>query len=340
VTTQVLALSSYHGGSHRAQLEGWQRHSRHEFTVLTLPAYKWKWRMRHAAVTFAEQVAELVREGHRWDILFCTDMLNLAEFLGLCPSQVARLPRIAYFHENQLTYPRRRDDQRDLHFAFTNLTTALAGDRVWFNSAFHRDTFLHALTELLKRMPDFRPLGAVEEIRSKSAVRYPGIDPFPPREFRKPGPLRILWASRWEHDKDPDCFFRALYRLHQQDCPFRLSVLGESFGDVLLQAADVVVSTAQHEFFGIAAVEAASAGCYPVLPARLAYPEVFGNNPDWLYDGTETGLVQRLLDLSALATRGLPASEARRLRSHLAGFVWPVAAKRFDDAVDELVETA
>ena len=321
--------------------------------------------MRHAAVTFAGQVADFVRDGHQWDMLFCTDMLNLAEFLGLCPPHISYLPRVVYFHENQLTYPRRHDDQRDLHFAFTNMTTALASDRVWFNSAFHRETFLDALAKLLKRMPDYQPTGAVESIRKKSDIRHPGVDPFSPRTVRAPGPLRILWAARWEHDKDPACFFRALYRLQQRGCRFRLSVLGESFGDVpecfaearrrladcidhwgylgeredycqALRAVDVVVSTAQHEFFGIAAVEAAAAGCYPVLPNRLAYPEVFGCEPGCFYDGTETGLVQRLLKLSARAACGELAHDAQRLTTDLARFLWPVVAEELDAAVDRL----
>lgn len=58
--------------------------------------------MRHAAVFFAERVADRAGRGERWDCLFCSDMLNLAEFFGLCPESVARLPAIAYFHENQL----------------------------------------------------------------------------------------------------------------------------------------------------------------------------------------------------------------------------------------------
>ena len=37
----------------------------------------------------------------------------------------------------------------------------------------------------------------------------------------------------------------------------------------LLCAADVVVSTARHEFFGIAVVEAIYAGAFPVLPNQL-----------------------------------------------------------------------
>jgi hypothetical protein len=141
---KILALEPYYGGSHQAFLDGWAAHSRHEWTVLGLPAYKWKWRMRHAAITMADRVRESVNTGSTWDALFCSDMLNLAEFLGLAPGPLRNIPSVAYFHESQLTYPVRQESERDWHFAFTNLTTALAARQVWFNSAFHRDAFLEA----------------------------------------------------------------------------------------------------------------------------------------------------------------------------------------------------
>ena len=89
---RVLALEPYHGGSHEAFLDGWSARSRHEWTVIGLPPYKWKWRMRHAAVTLADQVRELVQSGNQWDLLFCSDMLNLAEFIGLAPPAVQQRP--------------------------------------------------------------------------------------------------------------------------------------------------------------------------------------------------------------------------------------------------------
>ncbi|MEZ6055017.1 MAG: DUF3524 domain-containing protein, partial [Planctomycetaceae bacterium] len=101
---RVLALNPFHGGSHRAFIDGWMRHSRHDFTLLTLPACHWKWRMRQAAIHFARLLREPEYSQQTWDVLWVTDMLNLAELRGLCDSRIRQLPVVMYFHENQLTY--------------------------------------------------------------------------------------------------------------------------------------------------------------------------------------------------------------------------------------------
>ncbi|MCP5112365.1 MAG: DUF3524 domain-containing protein, partial [bacterium] len=165
---RVLALEPYYGGSHRAFLDSWISGSRHQWTLLTLPPYKWKWRMRHGAVTLAGEIGERLATGESWDLLLCSDMLDLAAFRGLAPGPVHALPSVAYFHENQLTYPVQVERKRDLHFGLTNLTTAPAATCVWFNSAFHRDEFLGAIPRFLKRMPDFQPFGSEKRIREKS----------------------------------------------------------------------------------------------------------------------------------------------------------------------------
>ncbi len=333
---RILALEPYYGGSHKAFVDGWSSRSCHDWTLLTLPPNKWKWRMRHAAITFSEEVAKKIEDGAEWDLLFCSDMLNLAEFLGLAPARIRQLPAVVYFHENQLTYPVQVEHERDYHFVFTNITTALAATRVWFNSAFHRDEFLHAMPGFLKRMPDHLPLGAVAQIRDKSEVQSPGIDDFPTRSARTPGPMRILWAARWEHDKNPDDFFAALRILVDQRVDFRVSVIGEQFreypavfdsacdefrgridrwgyqesrGDYVaaLTEADVFVSTANHEFFGISAVEAIAAGAYPLLPKRLSYPEILQGveNADvFFYDGSPERLAAKLSELAARLPEG------------------------------------
>ncbi len=43
----------------------------------------------------------------------------------------------------------------------------------------------------------------------------------------------------------------------------------------LLASCDISVSTAINEFFGIAMMESAYAGCFPLVPDRLAYPELY-----------------------------------------------------------------
>ncbi len=367
---KVLALEPYHGGSHKAFLDGWSSRSAHQWTILGLPPYKWKWRMRHAAVTFARQVEELVAAGRRWDVLFCSDMLNLAEFVGLLPAEVRSAlgsRRIVYFHENQLTYPVRQENERDYQFAFTNLTSALAADEVWFNSAFHRDALLEAATDLLRRMPDHQPLEIIEAIRRRSQVHWPGIAERPPRGARRPGPLRILWAARWEHDKNPEAFFEALGQLETRGRDFRVSVIGEQFRDTppvfdqarlrfadridrwghqpsraeydaALAEADVIVSTANHEFFGISVVEAIAAGAFPLLPRRLSYPELLADDPrpdDFLYEGTAGQLAGRLDALcQRLADGDLWLGQPGRGVLAVARFGWGRAALRMDDALD------
>jgi glycosyltransferase involved in cell wall biosynthesis len=371
---RILALEPYYGGSHKAFLDGFSAVSKHQWTILELPAYKWKWRMRHSAITFAEQLKKTTTTGQTWDLVFCSDMLNLAEFLGLAPAPVRDLPTVAYFHENQLTYPNRFENERDYQFALTNLTTALSASSVWFNSAFHRDSFLNALAGFLKKMPDYQPMHVLETIAEKALVFHPGIPNIRPRTGRKPGPLRILWAARWEHDKKPEIFFDALGILKDKAVNFRISVIGEQFRQTpevfesarrifaehidhwgyrqsrgeyerTLTEADVIVSTAEHEFFGISVVEAIAAGAYPLLPKRLAYPEILklDNNPDneqFFYDGSSEGLASRLADLARQAENKTLDQQQRRAAKLVERLKRPNLAPILDKAIENVLRSA
>jgi glycosyltransferase involved in cell wall biosynthesis len=278
---------------------------------------------------------------------------------------------VAYFHENQLTYPVRQESERDWHFAFTNLTTALAADAVWFNSAFHRDSFLSAAVEFLGRMPDYQPVEVVERIRAKSSVRPPGVKEFPRRGARAPGPLRILWAARWEHDKNPETFFEALRAVRSRGVEFRVSVVGESFRESpgvfdeakrefgahidrwgyqesradyeeALCEADVIVSTADHEFFGISVVEAVAAGAYPLVPERLAYPEIIGGDDQsvrapFFYDGSAKNLADMLAELAERAKSDTVwQGDPREGVALVSKFHWSRLVLAMDDALGQL----
>lgn len=309
---KVLSLQPFFGSSHQQFHEGWVRHSVHEWTTLTLPARHWKWRMRHSAIHFAREVVQRFAAGHRWDAIVCTDMMNVAEFRALSPA-ARDVPVMVYFHENQFAYPNRVEQERDQHFAFTNFVSAIAADQVWFNSAFNRDSMLTALRDQASHWPDFVPDDEIDSVAEKSTVQHPGIE-IPSIDWssveqartdrlRAGDPLHLIWAARWEHDKNPGGLLEALRKLRDQGVPFKLSVIGEQFRTVppefetiraefgetierwgyqpdresywqALCEADVFVSTATHEFFGLAAAEAIVAGLRPLLPERLAYPEL------------------------------------------------------------------
>ncbi len=300
---KILSLQPFFGGSHRDFNDAWITHSDHHWTVLALPDRHWKWRMRHAPLVFAEQISNLQLRGQRWDAIVCTDMLDVAALKGLV--QLGKTPVKVYFHENQFAYPNRRHSTSDLHFAFTNFTTMVAADEVWFNSEFNRTTTLEGAAGLLKRFPDFRPLNRLDQIRQKSSVQWPGVDvPTSLREYDSSNtrPIVISWAARWEHDKGPDQLEAFLHLLKNQKINFRINIIGQSyaqqppafsrikttFGEkidawgfqpidkfwAILEATDVIFSTADHEFFGLSVVQGTARGALPLVPNRLAYPEV------------------------------------------------------------------
>ncbi|MCH7917970.1 MAG: DUF3524 domain-containing protein [Planctomycetes bacterium] len=363
---QILALEAYYDGSHQAFLEGWIHHSRHDWTVITLPGYKWKWRMRHAAITFAKEVNARAEQGQRWDCLFCSDMVNVAELRGLLAASISRLPILLYFHENQLTYPVRCERERDYQFAMTNIISAVAAEAVWFNSGFHRDSFLTAAETFLKKMPDHQPLECISDIRRKSQIHYPGVTLTGNARPRSRGPTTLLWAARWEHDKNPSDFFAAVAILVGEGIDFRVSVIGQQFRDVpevfaearkrlaphirhwgyqaskeayyqRLAEADIIVSTALHEFFGITVVEAVGQGAYPLVPARLAYPEVLGlhNEPGagrFFYDGTVKDLAAKLAQLIASHQEGLLWKNVPQACDVVRSFDWKHRATAMDAA--------
>jgi glycosyltransferase involved in cell wall biosynthesis len=381
-TIRVLSLQPYFGGSHAQFHRGWVENSSLHWTTLTLPARHWKWRMRQAGIYFAEEIRKLTSEGQSWDAIFCSDMLNVAEFKGLVEPPIRELPLIVYFHENQFAYPSRVNDIRDEHFPFTNFVSALAADRIWFNSKFNLDSMLAGLRRQANSWPDYPPKTAIESLSPKTEIQPPGIrvppihlkDAFDRRatRARNKQPIHIVWAARWEHDKNPEGLLEALELLDRDGVPFQLSVLGQSFRDSppafeklrttfssrivrwgyqetrgeywrALADADVFVSTAHHEFFGLAAAEAIAVGLNPLLPARLAYPELIAlavDDPDrenCFYSGSPASLCRALKVLASLRTSGkwqIDQLVALRLIDRIG---WTLRGIEMDEAVKQLL---
>ena len=141
-----LFVEPFYGGSHRAFLDGLARHSTHEIELLTLPEGEWRRRMRRGAQELAPLARDLPGD---FDFLIVSDMLDLPAFLALTRPRFVRTPILAYFHENQMTYPRLKGTKFNSWFGQINYLSALADDAVAFNSDFQRHNFLNALGPLL-----------------------------------------------------------------------------------------------------------------------------------------------------------------------------------------------
>lgn len=355
----LLLVEPYFGGSHQAWAEGLSRHLGAE--ILSLPARWWKWRMRGAAVTLAERCADLEVTPA---VVLASDMVDLAAFRTLARPHLGDVPVALYFHESQFTYPDSPRMEPDPHFAFLNWLSALAADRVFFNSAYHREVFFEEVPKLLRRFPEPRHHHLIPSVEERSEVLEVGVDLdwVPDRLPVREGPVRLLWNHRWEHDKDPGAFFAAVDVLAGEGHDFEVVVCGESSGKEPpefasaarrhperivhmghlpveeyrrhLLDADVVVSTALQEFFGIAVVEAMAAGCFPLLPDRLSYPGLVP--PEWhervLYP--HDGLVERLRR-AVSDPQGVRAA-GRALAPAVTRYGWDQMAPRYEKAVAAL----
>lgn len=367
---KIVLLEPFMVGSHAAWAKGYQKQSRHEVRILSLPGKYWKWRMHGGAVTLARQ---FLTAGQRPDLLLATDMLDLTTFLALTRGVAADIPVALYMHENQLSYPWSPTDtdpalQRDAHYCFVNYTSALAADAVLFNSAYHRRDFLAELPGFLKTFPDCNEGDTVGLIEKKAKTLHLGLDLHrfdphrPASESRCDRPPLILWNHRWEYDKNPDEFFSSMFELFEQGIEFELSVLGESykkqpaifaeakrklekqivhwgyaesFADYAkwLWRADILPVTSLHDFFGISVVEAIYCNCYPLLPKRLAYPEHLPESchKAFFYAGQEE-LTSRLTQLCRKEDR-----PHQPLSSLVAHYDWEQMAPAYDDFFDQLI---
>lgn len=248
----------------------------------------------------------------RPDVIFATSLVSLGDLVAQLPRAWRSAVTVLYMHENQLVYPVQGGDasgDRDLQYPVTNLMSMLSADVVMFNSQWNRDSFLEGIGEVAGRSPESALKNVGSELRERCAVLWPPVE-LPDVEdvpAREPGRVLhnapvVVWPHRWEHDKGPDELLRVARRVRDR-MPLKWVLLGEQFREVpepmrlfidefrddivhcgriqdraayleMLASCDWVLSTAAHEFFGMAVVEALWMGCLPWLPDRLSYPEL------------------------------------------------------------------
>lgn len=311
---KIALIDSFADTSHLKWAHGLQHHSQHEIDIYLGDAHNWKWKMTGGTYDLIEK---LNQSNQSYDLFLVTDMVNLPLLKSHLKAELQWIPVAMYFHENQITYPWSPDDQdvtlkRDHHYGWINYTSARLANKIFFNSKYHRESFLGRLPSFLKQFPKFKYIYSITQINIKSSVLPIGCDlPILTRkEARKP---TFIWNHRWEYDKNPKSFFNILFQLSDEQIDFDLIVLGkpnqrspEIFNlaksklknhiihwgwceakdyNSILNKANILLVTNIQDFFGISVVEAIAAGCYPILPNRLAYSEhlPFENREQNLY---------------------------------------------------------
>lgn len=336
----ILLLESFYTSSHKHWVDGLISHSSHNIQLLSLPGRHWKWRMHHAGKYFAFEVAKLKSSFDLIlcsDMMNVAEFRGILSGLGPQQSWFNRVAIVTYFHENQITYPWSVDDpdpnlKRDNHYGWINYVSCLSSDYLLFNSDYHKSSFINALPAFLKQFPHVPQDDFIDSI-SKKATVIPialNLNMLIQAEKSKNKKPVILWNHRWEFDKNPEQFFKTLIHLKSEKYEFEVIVAGEKyksypkifdeakkelsdriihFGfaqdrkkyEELLLKSDILPVTSNQDFFGISAIEAIAAGCAPLLPNRLAFPEHL-NHPNFQqhYYNSEVELSERLSQLLEL----------------------------------------
>jgi glycosyltransferase involved in cell wall biosynthesis len=151
--------------------------------------------------------------------------------------------------------------------------------------------------------------------------------------------IDIVWNHRWEHDKGTEALETIVSMLVKSGIDFRFHLIGQSFRKIpqsvensislleqyqrlgtsgfienrdeyldLLAHSQIVLSTAQHEFQGLAVLEAIQAGCIPVVPDALAYQEFVDSQFRYSDVNEALLLIKRFADAQDSIAPELPES--------------------------------
>jgi len=299
MTSKILLLSAYRSDSHAAWADWLQQQPQVDWRVLELPGRYFRWRIRGNPLSWQMPLSEILQHWQP-DRVLATSMVDIATLRGICPA-LASVPVDYYFHENQFAYPVSHQQHSSLDPQMVQIYGALAADRLLFNSHFNRDTFLAGIDQLMAKMPDQKPDALAQMLLPKCQWLPVPVEAIHHDQRSVEG--LIVWNHRWEYDKAPQRFVEILRRLKHRGVSFSLALLGhratrtpEALQTIVAEFADdivvngrvsrdeycswlgraqVVVSTADHEFQGISMLEASSAGAVPVVPDDLCYAEQY-----------------------------------------------------------------
>jgi glycosyltransferase involved in cell wall biosynthesis len=339
---RVLLLSAYHSASHAYWCDGLMAaFPEIHWTLKTQPARHFSWRVEASGLLWGlSDDADFERH---YDLIIATSLSDLARLRAFRP-HLAAIPTWLYFHENQFAHPRSESQSTDhqIGWQFLSIQNALCADWISFNTEFNRSTFLAGARQLLRRFPEKLPGKPLNRMEQHSDVLpVPLTDRMSDLATTSKEADLIVWNHRWEWDKQPERFLAALVRLRVAGIGFRLAMLGsgggrqgdydrerQALGDAVVYwgeaspedyrqwmgRAGIGVSTAIHDFQGLAMLEMAQTGARVIVPRRLAYPECLPNA--LFYTGSEQDAGRDIDDLTELLCAVLAGDKREQGGTH------------------------
>ncbi|XP_032549124.1 glycosyltransferase-like domain-containing protein 1 isoform X7 [Chiroxiphia lanceolata] len=333
----VLLIEPFYGGSHKQLMDLLQEELQEDCVLCTLPAKKWHWRARTSALYFMQTVP------------------TSSNYRFMPEHKLARLEKVIAVKGNGDGYqsgglPGQQKSRAVMKTSDVHREPGLCESQAGLGTTQH-EGLPSPFTALARPIQTEASEGTNPcQEEDKQCLTFNLSNILSGQDYQQ-RPLHVAWPHRWEHDKDPETFFKVLMKLKEEDLPFHVSVLGETFSEIpdifseakkvlgssilhwgylpskddyfqALCMADVVISTAKHEFFGVAMIEAVHCGCYPLCPKALVYPEIFP--AEYLYSTPEQ-LFKRLQNF---------CKRPDIVRKHLykgetAGFSWAALGSKF-----------
>ncbi|MCS6819433.1 MAG: glycosyltransferase [Chitinophagales bacterium] len=340
----------------------WKAHSRHNIVLFTPDTASSDSQGDLSDSTFIN-IHENFDLGD-FDAIVVCGKAAISSLFAKSDTHLSKAPMILCLYENSF-FKYHLESHHQYATLFDKIVLAHNVVSIWFNSQYQKIKFREFLSSILSNL-DIREK-ALNLFDFKANVLPPGLSlksrfGSEIQENVKYHRCLVLWNQRWEQAKNPDLFFKTLITLAEHGIEFKLAVLGEATKDypsvfdhakeVLseyivqwgyvqdekeyaswLWKADLLPVTAFDDNCLSSVIEAAYCNTVPLLPKRLAYPEILPAQYQhtFFYDDNEFAvkLQKRIMDVKYVRTMNTQQWVDR--------FDWNNIVKSYDDKIEELI---
>lgn len=344
---RVLLLSAYDAISHqlwRKRLK--ELFTEYQWSELCLPPRHFTWRVRGNSLIWATTQREVLEQDY--DLLIATSMVDLSSLRGFVPNLASIPTLLYVHENQFEYPQNRSDRKNvepllvPLYAALCADTVAFNSN---FNRSSFLKGAASLLKKLPEQFPSSIMTRLNTSIilpvpLAETSPRLPEPNPQPDSK----DVLSVVWNHRWEFDKGPELLLAVTAAIKDQQLPVQLHIVGQQFREQpiefkqinnfldkhveetgierglfgfieekadykqLLKTCDVVLSTAIHDFQGLAIQEACLMGCVPLTPDDLAYPEYIPEKYRYpvrsSIEATTQGVIKQMKSYSELKRSG------------------------------------